>query len=287
MLHRRPLWREMNSGEPMRCETGSVSWSAAQIFQKILVAVAIVLSMCAPVSARQVTVFAAASLKGALDEIAAEFQRKTGDLVQLSFAGSSVLARQIILGAPADVFLSASPQWMDVVAAEGLLAAEGRFEFTTNRLALITSDPTVVPAQEVTAQTFHMLGPKDRISVALVDAVPAGQYAQAALRSLGAWTDTQARLLQTDNVRSALALVALGEARFGIVYDSDLWGGSNVTRVGLFPAASHPEIRYPAAAIGNDPDAAVRAFLTFLKGPQAQMILRQHGFSRAGRSPGS
>lgn len=220
-----------------------------------------------------VTIFAAASLKSALDEIATGY----ADPVQISYGGSSTLARQIQYGAPADLFISANTDWMDVLEREGLIQPETRKTLLTNRLVLIagpgvTDDLTLGPG-------FALAGAlgQSRLAMALVDAVPAGIYGRAALQSLGVWEAVAPKVAQADNVRAALMLVAMGEAPYGIVYATDAAAVPEVRIVGTFPADSHAPILYPAARVTGAGDAA-QAFLDHLGMPAAGAIFRKHGF---------
>lgn len=230
-----------------------------------------------------VTVFAAASLKTALDEAAARFEEEAGIPVRLVYGGSSALARQIRYGAPAQLFISANTAWMDAVEAEGLLAAESRADLLGNRLALIASpDMAKLPGDGsgTLSPQIDLAGAlgDGRLAMALVDAVPAGIYGQAALRSLGLWDAVAGRLAQTDDVRGALRLVASGEAPLGIVYATDAAEEPGIRTVGLFPADSHPPIRYPAAILSDGDAPEARELLAFLRGGEAASIFRAHGF---------
>lgn len=224
-----------------------------------------------------VTVFAAASLKTALDEAAAAYQAGTGETLTLSYAGSSALARQIQLGAPADVFISANTAWMEALDADGLIAPGTRSDLLANRLALVAhgagSAVEITPWLDLPA----MLG-RGRLSMALVDAVPAGIYGKQALTSLGLWDAVVPRVAQTDNVRAALALVSLGEAPLGITYRTDALADPNVSILGLFPEDSHDPIRYPAAALAGRAETA-GPFLDWLRGAEAREIFESHGFA--------
>lgn len=236
----------------------------------------------APLWARDVTVFAAASLKNALEDVAKAWTDETGHSVTLSFAGSSALARQIDAGAPADIFISANPGWMDHLAAHDLIRTETRVNLLGNRLVLIGpdgSDPLgpLGPGTNLAAR----LGP-DRMAMALVDAVPAGIYSKAALVSLDLWPQVSDKIAQTDNVRAALALVALGEAPLGITYASDAQVQPKVMVLARFPASSHPEILYPAALIADSTSPQAAAFLAFLQSEGAWDIFHAAGFSRPG-----
>jgi molybdate transport system substrate-binding protein len=240
-----------------------------------------VLSLTAPLAAEEIGVFAAASLKTALDQVAGEFMRDTGHRVTLVYAGSNLLARQITQGAPADIFLSASPDWMDVVEAEGLIVPDTRADLLGNALVLVTGDPdTAAVTIDRALDLAAMLG-NSRLAMALVDSVPAGQYGKAALTSLGQWEDVSGQVAQADNVRAALALVSTREAPLGIVYATDAAADPDVRIVGHFPADSHPPITYPVALLTRAADPADAAFLAALQGPAAQAVFREQGFSIA------
>lgn len=244
---------------------------------RILAVLAVTLTGALPLRASEITVFAAASLKSALDEIATLYEAQTGTQVTRSFAGSSVLARQIAFGAPADLFISADGEWMDVLERDGQIRPESRVDLLSNRMVLIAraDDPIaldLVPGADLAGA----LG-SGWMAMALVDAVPAGRYGKAALMTLGLWTTVVDRVAQADNVRAALRLVSTGQAKLGIVYASDVRADPNVRVVDTFPIDSHPPVRYPAAlTIDARPDAA--SFLTHLQGPAAQAVFRRWGF---------
>jgi molybdate transport system substrate-binding protein len=252
--------------------------------RKILRLVALLaLTLPVPALADNVLVFAAASTGDALDEIAALFERQSGHDVTLSYAGSSVLARQIQNGAPADVFLSANAAWMDVLEGDGLIAEGSRSDLLGNALVLIAHDPAAVPVDLGPAGNLVARLGDGYLAMALVDAVPAGIYGKAALDSLGLWQSVSGQVAQTDNVRAALALVSRGEARFGVVYRSDAVADPSVTLAATFPAASHPPITYPVAAIAGRDTPAVEAFLTFLTSDTARAVFEAQGFTVPGR----
>lgn len=234
--------------------------------------------MALPAMAEDVVVFAAASLKTALDGVAADFEAATGHEVTVSYAGSNALAKQIIDGAPADIFLSAAVNWMDEVEKEGLVVPGTRADLLGNRLVLIAHGKGV--AEVEIAPGLDLAGMLDdgRLSMAMVDAVPAGQYGKAALESLGIWSEVEGAVAQSENVRAALSLVAAGEAPFGIVYASDAAAEDNVTVVGTFPEESHPPIVYPVALLAGAADAADRAFLKALSGDAARARFLAEGF---------
>jgi len=238
----------------------------------------LVLAMAVPAAAERLTVFAAASLKTALDEVSTAYAAQGGDKVTLSYAGSSVLARQIAQGAPADVFISANPQWMDWLDGEGRIEAGTRADILGNRLVLV--GPAGAPPLTLAAgmDLAGLLG-DGWLAMALVDAVPAGIYGKAALQSLGEWAAVADKVAQADNVRAALMLVALGEAAMGVVYATDAAAEDRVAVLGMFPADSHPPIIYPAAAIRGRASPDARAFLTYLRGAEAAAIFQRHGFA--------
>jgi len=236
-------------------------------------------TLAMPASAEEVVVFAAASLKTALDAVAAEFEAETGHDVTVSYAGSGQLAKQIIQGAPADIFISAAENWMDEVERAGLVVAGTRADLVGNQLVLIAHGKGAAPVEIAAGfDLAGMLG-DGRLSMAMVDAVPAGQYGKAALESLGIWASVEGSVAQSENVRAALALVSTGEALFGIVYASDAVADDNVTVVGRFPAESHAPIVYPAALLTEAADAADRAFLEALSGDGADAIFAAQGFA--------
>ncbi|EKE43566.1 putative molybdate-binding periplasmic ABC transporter protein [Oceaniovalibus guishaninsula JLT2003] len=223
------------------------------------------------------TIFAAASLKTALDEIGAEWSAQTGRDVAISYGGSSALARQILQGAPADVFISANVEWMDAV--EGSIEGDSRRDLLGNRLVLIApaggdaAPVNLVPGVDLAG----LLGDEGRMAMAQVDAVPAGLYGRAALDWLGAWDAVAPRVAHADNVRGALAFVALGEAPLGIVYATDAVAEPRVTVLGTFPAESHAPIVYPAGALSDDAQAL--DFLDYLSGDAAASVFGANGFT--------
>jgi molybdate transport system substrate-binding protein len=243
----------------------------------ILSAAALLLSVQAALA--EVTVFAAASLKTALDEIAADYKVRTGVMVIVSYAGTPALARQIEAGAPADVLISASKDWMDYLEDRGLIQSDTRRDLLLNRLVLISSLPrSFRRVLETGADVTNLLG-EERLSMALVESVPAGQYGKEALISLGVWDKVKDQVVQSENVAQALRLVASGEVPFGIVYYSDLpFGSSPVRFVGAFPEESHSRIIYPVALTteGTEPDAA--AFLGYLATVEAVAVFKKNRF---------
>lgn len=234
------------------------------------------LVLSAQTALAEVTVFAAASLKTALDQIAQDWSAQTGTRVTLSYGGTPALARQIAEGAPADIFLSASKAWMDDLQDKTLIRPETRRDLLGNRLVLVAHGD----APPVTVDgSLDLPGLLDggKLAMALVDAVPAGQYGRQALTTLGLWAAVEPSVVQSENVRTALQLVALGEAPLGIVYASDAVAEPGVTVIGIFPEDSHQPIVFPAAlTVEAGPDAM--AFLDHLSGPAAQEVFQANGF---------
>ncbi|WP_137110894.1 molybdate ABC transporter substrate-binding protein [Rhodobacter sp. SY28-1] len=223
-----------------------------------------------------VTVFAAASLKTALDEIAADYAEATGNRVVVSYGGSSALARQIAEGAPADIFLSASKQWMDDLEGKGLIRPDSRRDLLGNTLILVGAAGAAPATVDASLDLVGLLA-GGKLSMALVDSVPAGQYGKEALESLGLWAAIQPSVVQTENVRAALDLVALGEAPLGIVYASDAIAEPKVSVVGSFPADSHQPIVYPGALTATASEEA-GAFLELLSEAEATAVFAANGF---------
>jgi molybdate transport system substrate-binding protein len=225
-------------------------------------------------------VFAAASLKNALDEIASDWSKATGKpMPRISYAGSSALAKQIGQGAPADLFISADLDWMDYVAKKGLIRADTRVNLLGNELVLIAPRDSKTSIE--VEQGFDLasaLG-SGKLAMANVDAVPAGKYGKAALQKLGAWDGVKDKIAQADNVRAALLLVGRGEAPYGIVYSTDAAVEPKVKIVGTFPEDSHKPIIYPAAVTRESKSSDAKPFLDYLKGGKARADFEKQGFT--------
>ena len=237
----------------------------------------------APLSAAaqdSITVFAAASLKNALDDVDTAFTKATGVKIVASYEASSSLAKQIEAGAPADVFISADLRWMDYVAGKKLIKADTRVNLLGNRLVLIAPKDSKLDHVAI-GQGFDIakLAGDGHIAVADVKAVPAGLYAKAALEKLGAWTAAEPKLAQAVNVRATLAFVARAETPLGIVYETDAKIEPKVKIVGYFPNGSYAPVTYPVAATASSKNAAVGKYLDFLRTPAAKAIFEKYGFS--------
>lgn len=240
----------------------------------------------APISqaaAQDTLVFAAASLKEALDDVVDAYAREDDGKVSVSYAGSSALARQIEAGAPADIFVSADSDWMDYLQERSAVREETRGDLLGNRLVLVAPAGTRIGL--TVAPGFDLAGllGDGHLAMAQPDSVPAGKYGKAALQALGVWEDVEQRVAAAENVRAALALVSRGEAPFGIVYATDAKADPGVEVVGVFPEDTHPPIIYPAAitAESHNPDA--EAFLAFMRSDRAAALFERHGFTVRGR----
>ena len=259
---------------------------AAEIRRRSILGLATAFAFCGaligsafPASAAdKVLVFAAASLKTALDTVATAYETEKGTEISISYAGSSALAKQIESGAPADLFISADLDWMDHVQKANLIKAESRVNLLGNALVLVAPKDSAV-AIEIT-QGFDLAGAvgDGKLAMADVKAVPAGKYGKAALEKLGAWSAVESKVAQAENVRTALALVASGEAPFGVVYQTDAMAEPKVKVVATFPEDSHPPIIYPAAQIASSTNPAAADFLQYLGSPVAAAMFEQQGF---------
>jgi len=249
------------------------------------IAVALLLSAVLPLSQaaaqdKSVTVFAAASMRNALDDANAAYTKATGVKVVASYAASSALAKQIESGAPADIFVSADLKWMDYLIEKKLIATDSRVNLLGNKLVLIA--PLDSKLDKVTiGKPFDLakLAGDGRIAVADVRAVPAGLYAKAALEALDGWKAAEPKLAMAENVRATLAFVARGETPVGIVYETDAKVEPKVKIVGTFPDGSHPPVTYPVAAIAASKNADVTGYLAFLRSAPAKAIFEKYGFS--------
>lgn len=224
------------------------------------------------VHATTVTVFAAASLRGVLDEIKDVWQNETGHRVVVSYAGSGTLARQIIAGAPADVFISANEAWMDAVQEAGLIDDATRRPIARNRLVMVAARDSA----ETDPPDIDVIAAQGPIAMGMVNSVPAGIYGKEALTALGLWQAWSPHVAQTENVRVALALVARGESPVGIVYASDAVATPDVRVVYEFPETSHAPILYPAALVTRGQEAS--RFLDYIM--QSRDIFAKHGFGQ-------
>jgi len=231
-------------------------------------------------AADTVRVFAASSLAGALSEIAALYESQQGTRISTVFASSSTLAKQIINGAPADIYISANPDWMNRVESSETLVPGSRQLLLTNRLSLITPSPQEISVDLSVPNSIVQALQGGRLAMGDPDHVPAGMYAKAALTTLGRWPALKGRIAAAPDARAALAYVERGEVTLGIVYASDVVGRSRVTEVLKLPESSHPPILYPMAMISGNDDQAVQQVFRFLQSDDARVIFNRHGFSK-------
>lgn len=257
------------------------------LLRRSFLALALAVGVTTAAQAADTQVFAAASLKNALDNIIAQYKAETGKAVAASYAASSALARQIEQGAPADIFMSADLNWMDYLQEKNLIKVDSRVSLLGNRLVLIAPADSNTHVEIGKGFALADLLGDGRLAVGEVTSVPAGRYAKAALESLGVWASVEPKLAPAENVRAAMALVARGEAPLGIVYETDAVADPTVKVVGFFPEDSHPPIVYPVAltAASTHPDAP--AFLAYVRSAKAAPLFKAQGFTVIGAAAGS
>ena len=228
-------------------------------------------------AADSITVFAAASMKNALDDAAAAYKAKTGVEIKASYAASSALAKQLEQGAPADIFVSADTKWMDYALSHDLVQKSTRVDLLGNSLVVVAPQASALKDLTLTTEAFDKAVGDGKWTTGTVATVPCGIYAKQSLTKLGIWAAAEPKLAQTDNVRSALQFVSRGEANLGIVYQTDANADTSVKVVATFPAESHDPIVYPFAltkAAGEVP----AKFLAFLTSDEARPIFEKQGF---------
>ena len=230
-------------------------------------------------AAEKVTVFAAASLKNALDAVNAEWQKEAGKETTVSYAASSALAKQIESGAPADVFISADLAWMDYVAEKKLIKDDTRANLLGNRIVLVTGKKDAGPVDIKQGLDLKALLGDEKLAMGAVDSVPAGKYGKAALEKLGIWSSVEKNVAGAENVRAALLLVSKGEAPYGIVYQTDAAADKGVTIAGTFPEDSHPPIVYPIAITADSKNPDATTYVDFVKSAKAAALFEAQGFT--------
>ncbi len=229
-------------------------------------------------SQKAITVFAAASLSNALQDLGDAFTKDTSTAVRFSFAGSSALARQIENGASADVFFSADLEWMDYLQARNLIQPATRRDLLGNQLVLIAPLDGKIKLKIAPHFALAAALGRGRLATGDPDSVPAGRYAHEALAHLDVWEQVAPRLVRADSVRAALAFVDRGEAALGIVYATDAMIDKNVRVIDVFPADTHMPIIYPAALV-TGADARAAKFLAYIQGPAGDLTFRHYGFT--------
>jgi molybdate transport system substrate-binding protein len=250
----------------------------------VAVAALVSFGSMAGAQAKDPVVFAAASLKNALDAINAQWKGEASKQATVSYAASSALAKQIESGAPADIFMSADLDWMDYLAKKDLIKSDTRVTLLGNRIVLIA--PKDSPVKVEIGQGFDLakaLG-DGRLAMGDTASVPAGKYGKAALEKLGAWAGVEKKVAQAESVRAALLLVSRGEAPLGIVYATDAAADPQVKIVGTFPESSHPPILYPIALTKDSSNPEAAEFLAYLQSPKAKPLFEKEGFTVMGKS---
>ncbi|QRI64056.1 molybdate ABC transporter substrate-binding protein [Shinella sp. PSBB067] len=251
-----------------------------RLLLKLVVAAFAAMPLALPAAAAEkVTVFAAASLKNALDAANAAWQKETGNETAVSYAASSALAKQIEAAAPADLFISADLAWMDYVAEKKLIKDDTRSNLLGNRIVLVAPKDNASTVEIKEGFDLAGLVGDGKLAMGAVDSVPAGKYGKAALEKLGVWSAVEGKVAGAESVRAALALVSRGEAPYGIVYETDAAADPGVAVVGTFPEDSHPPIIYPVAILSESQSPAAGAYLDFLKSDKAAPFFTGQGFT--------
>jgi molybdate transport system substrate-binding protein len=251
-----------------------------RLLLKLVVAAFAAMPLALPAAAAEkVTVFAAASLRNALDAANAAWQKETGNETTVSYAASSALAKQIEAAAPADLFISADLAWMDYVAEKKLIKEDTRSNLLGNRIVLVAPKDKASTVEIKEGFDLAGLVGEGKLAMGAVDSVPAGNYGKAALEKLGAWSAVEGKVAGAESVRAALALVSRGEAPYGIVYQTDAAADPGVAIVGTFPEDSHPPIIYPVAILSESQSTAAAAYLDFLKSDKAAPFFTEQGFT--------
>jgi molybdate transport system substrate-binding protein len=235
-------------------------------------------SLAIAADAKRPLIFAAASLKDALDAVNAAWTKESGKTATISYAASSVLAKQIEQGAPADLFISADLDWMDYLAERKLIKPETRFNLLGNTLVLIAPKESKIEAKIAPGFPLASLIGDGHLAMANTDSVPAGKYGKAALEKLGVWEAVKDKIVQAENVRAALLLVSRGEAPLGIVYGTDAKSDPKVKVLDTFPEDTHPPIVYPVAVLAAAKNADAGAFADYLKSAAAKSLFEAQGF---------
>ncbi len=260
----------------------SVQWRDwLKYFTAILAAISLAISfqINQAQAVEKVTIFAAASLKNALDEVTSAWKAETGKEVTTSYAASSALAKQIESGAPADIFISADLDWMDYLTAKKLINEATRKSLLSNSIVLVTSKDNVERVDIKKGLDLAGLLGDGRLAMGAIDSVPAGKYGKAALETLGIWSSVESKIAGAENVRAALLLVSRGEAPYGIVYKTDAVTDKEVAIAGTFPDDSHRPIVYPIAMLADSKNTDAVSLLDYIKSDKAVPLFEKHGFT--------
>jgi molybdate transport system substrate-binding protein len=237
-----------------------------------------------PVRAADVVVFAAASLKNALDDATHAFEKQGGAPAKISYAASSQLAKQIESAAPADIFISADLAWMDYLQKRNLILPASRRNLLGNQLVLVAPDGSGIKINIKPGFDLVGLLQGGRLAMADPDSVPAGKYGKAALEKLGIWQQVMPHVAGAENVRAALLYVDRKETSLGIVYATDAAADPNVEIAGVFPEDTHPPIIYPIALTAGSKNPDATKFLAFLESPAARPAFQKQGFAVLGEA---
>lgn len=252
--------------------------SMVSTMSAVVMVITYVFSPMSVSAGEKVIVFAAASTTNAMTDIAKLYEQEKGNPITLSFASSSTLAKQIENGAPADIFISANPKWMNYLEEKKKIVDAGRFDLLSNRIVLIAPLDSEITEQTIDSKLDLLkLLSNGRLAMGDPDHVPAGMYGQKAMENIGLWDKIKGNIARAKDVRAALVWVERGEAPLGQVYATDAAISSKVKIVGTFPENSHPEIVYPAALIRKSDPA--QTFLDYLRTPAAASIFKKYGFS--------
>jgi molybdate transport system substrate-binding protein len=232
----------------------------------------------APAASPRLLVFAASSLTNVLDEVGSAYMLESGQQVTFSYGASSTLARQLEAGAKADVFFSADTDWMDYVQSRGLIQAASRNNLLGNQLVLVAPADSDIQLRIKPGFALAAALGRSRLATGDPDSVPVGKYARSALIYLGVWNEVANKLVRADNVRTALAFVAKGEAPLGIVYATDALIDKQVRIVDTFPDNTHVPVVYPVALVSQANEDAAK-FVKYLRSATAQAVFRKYGFT--------
>lgn len=255
------------------------SWVKLAVTSAAAAFVALASFAASAAAQEKVTVFAAASMKNALDNANKAWGTQGGKDVTVSYAASSALAKQIESGAPADIFISADLDWMKYISDRKLVKEDTKFNWLGNRIVLVAAKDAAKPVDIKPGFDLAGLLKGGRLAMGEPNAVPAGKYGKAALEKLGVWSSVEKSVAGAESVRSALALVSRGEAPYGIVYQTDAAADPGVAIVGTFPADTHPPIIYPIAILSESKSKDAAAYLDYLKSAKAAPFFEKEGFS--------
>ncbi len=260
----------------------SIKWQKlAKYFATVFLVLSLAesLRVSAAYAAENITVFAAASLKNGLDDVAAAWKAETGKEVTISYAASSALAKQIESGAPADIFISADMDWMDYLEDKKLINTATRKSLLGNSIVLVAPKDKAKHVEINKGFDLVSLLGDGRLAMGAVDSVPAGKYGKAALQALGIWASIESKVAGAENVRAALLLVSRGEAPYGIVYKTDAATDEDVAIVGTFPEESHKPIVYPIAVLTDSKNTDAMSLLGFIESNKASPFFEKQGFT--------